>query len=253
MGFSSAYESKIPGPDGRIAYSAEEDAIWAELIARQDGVLEGRAVPEVIEGLERLNLPRERVPQVCEVNARLQELNGFGVKAVPAMISEAEFFGLLASRHFPVATFVRRREEIDYLKEPDIFHEVYGHCALLTNAKYCDALEKFGRAALALGPGSWEAIHRLFWFTAEFGLTQTKDGLRIYGAGITSSAKESVFCLESGEVDRRPFDPVEIAATDYRIDVLQSRYYVLEELGQLFELADALEDKVPAWIRAGAA
>lgn len=250
MGFSSAYVSKVPDETGYIAYSPSEDAVWRTLIGDQDRILANRAVPEVLRGLELLDLPRNRVPQVQEVDARLQELTRFGVQAVPAMISEEEFFRLLADRRFPVATFVRRPEEIDYLQEPDIFHEVYGHCPLLTDARYCDAIERFGRAALELGPDAYAAVHRLFWFTVEFGLAQTREGVRIFGAGITSSAKESVYCLESKDIEHRPFDPVEIVGTDYRIDVLQGRYYVMNGLDHLYRLADELVARVPGWIEA---
>lgn len=250
MGFKSAYLSKTANDDGYFDYTTEEHAIWRDLIAGQDERLEGRAIPKVLEGLRKLALPRDRVPQVLEVDARLQALTGFGVAAVPAMISEDEFFGLLKRRRFPVATFVRRRSEIDYLAEPDIFHEIYGHCPLLTDPQYCDTVERFGRAAAVLGPRYFEPLHRLFWFTVEFGLTKTPDGLRIYGAGITSSAKESVFCLEDERVDRRRFDPVEICATEYRIDTLQSRYYVLDDYADLFRLGTSLVEDVPRWCAA---
>ncbi len=252
MGFSSAYESKRATAEGRFEYTAEEDGVWSDLIERQDGLLEGRAVPEVISGLASLGLPRDRVPQVTEVNESLQAATGFGVKPVPAMISEADFFNLLASRHFPVATFVRRRDELDYLQEPDIFHEVYGHCPLLTDPAYADSVQRFGLAAQALGPNYFSALYRLFWFTVEFGLAKTPDGLRIYGAGITSSAKETVYCLESDTVERRAFDPAQICAHDYRIDVLQPTYYVLDELNELHRLAASLVEQVPRWCAAAA-
>ncbi len=253
MGFESAYESKVANDEGRFLYTAEEDAVWRDLIERQDARLRGRAIPEVIDGLARLALPRHRVPQVREVEARLRAEADFGVEAVPAMISEEAFFDLLASRRFPVATFVRKREELDYLKEPDIFHEVYGHCALLTNQRYADAVQQFGLAAQQLGRDYFAPLYRLFWFTVEFGLTRTRDGLRIYGAGITSSAEETVYCLEASDVDRRPFDPVEICATDYRIDVLQPRYYVLDRLEDLFALSASLTESLPRWCDRAAA
>ena len=247
MGFKSAYASKVANDDGRFVYSPEENQIWRDLIERQDGLLAGRAVPEVIVGLDRLDLPRHRVPQVVEVDARLRESADFGVHPVPAMISEEAFFDLLASRRFPVATFVRTRDEIDYLQEPDIFHEVYGHCPMLTDRRYADAVQQFGLAAKALGRDYYTALYRLFWFTVEFGLTKTDDGVRIYGAGITSSAKETVYCLEGQDIDYRAFDPIEICGTDYQIDVLQSRYYVLDRLEDLYRLADQLVESVPAW------
>lgn len=247
MVFESRYTSKTADGEGRFAYTADEHAVWRDLIARQDGILESRAIPEVLRGLEALALPRDRVPQVLEVNARLGALTGFGVEPVAAMISDDEFFDLLARRRFPVATFVRSRDELDYLTEPDIFHEVYGHCPLLTDPRVCEALENFGRAAATLGRGYYEPLHRLFWFTVEFGLAETPHGQRIYGAGITSSAKETVYCLEADDVDRRAFDPVEICATDYRIDVLQPRYYVLDDFTDLFRFSASLTRDLPRW------
>ena len=247
MGFESAYESKVANEAGVIDYSIEEDAVWRDLIGRQDGLLAGRAIPQVIKGLSILGLPRTRVPQVHEVEARLRAATDFGVQAVPAMISEQAFFDLLASRRFPVATFVRKREELDYLQEPDIFHEVYGHCPLLTDQAYSDTVQRFGLAAQALGPDYYTPLYRLFWFTVEFGLTKTDDGLRIYGSGITSSAKETVYCLEATDIDRRPFDPVEICANDYRIDVLQPKYYVLDRFEDLHRLGEMLIDALPRW------
>ena len=252
MAFESSYISKRANDEGRFVYTPDEDAVWRDLITRQDGILETRALPEVIVGLERLALPRDRVPQVLEVDARLRASTGFGVEAVPAMISDDAFFDLLARRRFPVATFVRSRDELDYLTEPDIFHEVYGHCPLLTDPRYCEAVQCFGEAAAVLGRRYYEPLQRLFWFTIEFGLTETPAGLKIYGAGITSSAKESVYCLEADHVDRRPFDPVEICATDYRIDVLQPRYYVLDEFTDLFRFSRSLVRNLPQWCAAAA-
>ncbi|MEO1334586.1 MAG: phenylalanine 4-monooxygenase, partial [Myxococcota bacterium] len=247
MGFESAYASKEANDQGFFHYSEEENSVWRDLIERQDKLLHGRAIPEVIRGLERLDLPRDRAPQVKEVDACLSRVSGFGVEAVPAMISEEAFFDLLVNRKFPVATFVRRREELDYLQEPDIFHEVYGHCPLLTNLDYANTVMRFGEAAKALGPTYFEPLYRLFWFTVEFGLVNTPEGRRIYGAGITSSAEETVFCLEDKQVQYLRFDPVEICATDYRIDVLQARYYVLDTMEDLHRLGASLIDELPRW------
>ncbi|MEM7679152.1 MAG: phenylalanine 4-monooxygenase [Myxococcota bacterium] len=250
MGFESAYASKEADQQGFFHYSAEENAVWRDLIERQDKLLEGRAIPEVIHGLTKLDLPRDRAPQVKEVDARLKQTSHFGVDAVPAMISEEAFFDLLVNRKFPVATFVRRRDELDYLQEPDIFHEVYGHCPLLTHRDFADTVMRFGQAAKALGSAYFEPLYRLFWFTMEFGLVQTPEGRRIYGAGITSSAEETVFCLEGKEVKYLRFDPVEICATDYRIDVLQARYYVLDSMDDLHRLGASLIDELPRWCEA---
>ena len=250
MGFESGYTSKVANDAGRFTYTAEEHEVWRALITRQHELLGPRALPEVLQGLNRLALPCDRVPQVLEVDARLQACTGFGVEPVPAMIADEAFFGLLARRRFPVATFVRSREELDYLAEPDIFHELFGHCPLLTDPRYCDAIQCFGHAAAVLGRAYYTPLQRLFWFTVEFGLAQTLDGPRIYGAGITSSAEESVYCLDADIVDQRRFDPIEICATDYRINVLQSRYYVLDNLEDLFRLSGSLIRELPGWCEA---
>ncbi|MBX2813002.1 MAG: phenylalanine 4-monooxygenase [Myxococcales bacterium] len=244
MLFSSGYESKTADHHGYFSYTSAENSVWEDLIERQQQVLFGRAAPEFLRGLEALQLPLDRVPQVDDVNARLNELTGFGVEPVEAMISDEAFFYLLANRKFPVATFVRKREEIDYLPEPDIFHEIYGHCPLLTIPEYADAVENFGRVALDLGPAYFEPIHRIFWFTIEFGLTHTPDGLRLYGAGIASSTKESLSCLELDPTKQRLFDLEEIINRDYLISELQTTYYILPSLSELYDLASNLKTKL---------
>ncbi len=250
MATHSAYRSKLPDQDGKIPYDAAEDAVWRNLLARQEKLLPGRVCDAFLAGLDALDLPRERIPQLAEINARLARTSGFGVAAVPALISPEKFFGLLAARRFPVATFIRRREEFDYLQEPDIFHEVFGHCPLLTNPDYADFLQRFGETALAAGKPYFWRLQRLFWFTVEFGLVAAKEGTRIFGAGIASSPGETHFALESGEPEHLPFDPVEIFRTPYRIDIYQPVYYVIEDFRQLRDLFDrdlvALMDQAKA-------
>lgn len=249
--FASRYASK-PVIGGAVAYTAAEDATWAELRRRMDTVLPGRAAPEVSAGLDTLGLPRDRVPQIGEINDVLSTRTHFELVPVPAMIGAEAFFGLLANRRFPVATFIRRWKELDYVQEPDVFHEVFGHAPLLTEPGYADALEGFGDAALSLGPSHYEAIQRLFWFTVEFGLLRDPQvGLRFYGAGIGSSPQETVSCLE-GKAERRPFDPVDVCSCAYAIDRVQPIYFVLDELSELYALAGQLKTEVPRWTRAAA-
>ncbi len=239
MAKSSRYESKFPDDDGVIRYSPEEDAVWRDLIARQEKVLPGRVCGAFLKGLEILDLPRDRVPQLRDVNARLNEVTGFGVEAVPALISPRRFFALLADRKFPAATFIRRREDFDYLQEPDVFHEIYGHCPMLTNQTYADFLQKYGEIAVELDKERIWMMQRLFWFTVEFGLIKTDEGLRIYGAGIASSAGESPYSLESPVPERWPFDAVSVFRTPYRIDIFQTVYYVIEDCHQLYDLVSS--------------
>ncbi|MEM7224794.1 MAG: phenylalanine 4-monooxygenase [Pseudomonadota bacterium] len=236
MAKPSRYQSKTPTPDGVISYSADEDAVWRDLMARQDGVLPGRVCDAFLAGLDVLDLPRDRVPQLAEISKKLRAASGFAVEPVPALITPERFFGLLAAGKFPAATFLRRREDFDYLQEPDVFHEVFGHCPLLTDPVYANFLKRFGRAALAAGPETLWMFQRLFWFTVEFGLLRTPEGLRIYGAGIASSAGESVYALEDPRPERAPFDLMRVLRTPYRIDILQPVYFVIEDWDQLSEL-----------------
>lgn len=236
MAKSSNYQSKAPDANGHIHYTGEEDAVWRDLVERQAKLLPGRVCEAYLKGLEILELPADRVPQLADVDRRLGEVSGFGVAPVPALISPKRFFELLAGRKFPAATFIRRREEFDYLQEPDVFHEIYGHCPMLTNQTYADFLQKYGEMALAADSQYTWMLQRLFWFTVEFGLIRTDKGVRIYGAGIASSAGEAPYAVESNAPERRPFDAVKVFRTPYRIDIFQTVYYVIEDCWQLYDL-----------------
>ena len=238
MGTKSSYSSKTPDENGIIHYSEAENEVWHDLLKRQEKLLPGRVCHQYLDGLNWLDLPRDRVPQLGEVNARLVQSSGFGVAAVPALISPEKFFGLLTDRKFPIATFIRRREDFDYLQEPDIFHEIYGHCPLLAHPTYAAFLQKFGETALSAGKPYFWRLQRLFWFTVEFGLIESSEGLRIYGAGIASSPGETRFALESDKPERRPFDPLAVFRTPYRIDVFQTVYYVINDFQQLLSVFD---------------
>ncbi|MCY1127986.1 phenylalanine 4-monooxygenase [Frigidibacter sp. RF13] len=234
----AGYSSKLAGPDGIFSYSPEEDAVWGELFTRQFAFLQDKMVPAYLEGVTKLDLTADRVPQVRDVDARLGALTGAGVVGVPAIIPPSQFFDLLAQKKFPVATFLRRREEMDYIEEPDIFHEVFGHCPLLTDPDYAAFIERFGTEARALGKAySWR-MFRLFWFTVEFGMIATKDGLRGYGAGIASSPSETAHAL-SGKAEMLPFDLMTVFRTPYRIDIVQPVYFVIESFAQLAAALDA--------------
>lgn len=227
-----AYRSKEPDATGHYSYTAEEDAVWGELFARQMAFLQGRAAPEYLAGVAALGLSAAHVPQVGAIDARLAALTGAGVEGVPAIIPPTRFFGLLSQRKFPVATFLRRREEIGYIEEPDIFHEVFGHCPLLTNPDYAAFIERFGQLGAALGkPYSWR-LFRLFWFTVEFGMLRTAEGLKPFGAGIVSSPAEAEHAV-SGRAEMLPFDLLTVFRTPYRIDILQPVYFVIDSFAQM--------------------
>jgi phenylalanine-4-hydroxylase len=206
--------------------------------------LQGRMTPDYFDGVAKLGLTEARVPQVVDIDARLARLTGAGVTGVPAIIPPAEFFALLSRRRFPVATFLRRREEMDYIEEPDIFHEVFGHCPLLSHPDYADFIERFGKLAIALGkPYHWR-LFRLFWFTIEFGMTETPEGLRGYGAGIASSRSEAAHAT-GGTAEMLPFDLLTVFRTPYRIDIVQPVYFVIPSFRAL---ADALKDDIAGLI-----
>jgi phenylalanine-4-hydroxylase len=236
---TSTYTSHQPDKNGHIPYSEDEHAVWRDLIERQIPMLNGRACHPWIDAFREMNFPTDRIPQLKEISEILHKHTGWSVAAVPALIGFTEFFGLLANRQFPVATFIRRREDFDYLQEPDVFHELFGHTPPLTDHRFAAFVEAYGKAGLAADPKDHAMLARLFWFTVEFGLVNTNEGLRAYGAGIMSSPGELLYALDSDKPLRKPFDPVEALRTPYRIDIMQPVYFVIDSFDDLFELAQA--------------
>jgi phenylalanine-4-hydroxylase len=243
MAKNSSYTSHSPDDRGIIHYSEEEHAIWHELITRQRPMLPGRVCDDYVRALDLMDFPTDRIPQLHEVSEVLMDHTGWSVAPVPALIDFTSFFRLLANRQFPAATFIRRREDLDYLQEPDIFHEIFGHTPLLTDYRFAAFTEAYGKAGLAADKRDHAMLARLFWFTVEFGLIQTAQGLRSYGAGIVSSPGELLYALESETPERRPFDPLDALRTPYRIDIYQTVYFVLDSYDTLFELAQT--DLIP--------
>lgn len=234
----SSYTAKPVDAQGFASYTDEENQVWHELYKRQHAIIQGRACDEYLQGLELLGLPQDRVPQCPDVSKALKKATGWALEPVPALISFDRFFELLANRRFPAATFIRRKEEMNYLKEPDIFHEIFGHCPMLTNPASAEFTHIYGKLGLKATTEERVMLARLFWFTVEFGLIQAPAGLRAYGGGILSSMNETVYCLESPVPERRPFDPFQALQTAYRIDVMQPIYYVLKNFEQLYQLVD---------------
>jgi phenylalanine-4-hydroxylase len=239
MGKSSKYVAKVPDENGIIPYSEDEHGVWSDLYSRQIEIIQGRVCQEFLDGLEMLNLPSDHIPQTVDVSKILMERTGWQVAPVPALINFDRFFKLLSERRFPAASFIRSRDEMEYLQEPDIFHEIFGHTAMLTHQAFADFTEAYGKAGMQASKEERVFLARLYWFTVEFGLLQTRDGTRIYGGGIASSPGETIYSLESDEPLRRPFDPIEALRTPYRIDIYQTVYYVLDRMDDLFELASA--------------
>lgn len=235
MEFSSSYEAHIPDAQGFVNYSAEENRIWSILFERQMKLLPGRACDEFITGLETLGITSAAIPQVPEINQKLKAITGWQVSPVAALISAREFFELLAKKYFPVATFIRREEELDYVKEPDIFHEVFGHCPMLTDKVYAEFVYDYARKVLMFPESEWALLQRMFWFTVEFGLIQSPKGLRAYGGGILSSISETVYSVESDIPLRVVFEPIAAFRMPYRIDMLQPVYFVINEYQVLYD------------------
>ena len=237
MGKGIVYTAKQPNAAGYIDYTPEEHAVWRTLYERQHEVLPGRACDAYIAAHDDLALPADHVPQCAEVSARLEPMTGWRVTPVPAIIPADQFFTLLADRQFPAASFIRDRRELDYLEEPDIFHEVFGHAPHLTDQRFAEFTHAYGRVSLDADARDREMLARLYWFTAEFGLVDTPDGPRAYGAGICSSPGETRYAVESPVPERRAFDVIDVLRTPFRIDTYQPIYYVLEDFDTLFELA----------------
>ncbi len=236
MKFVSRYVSHPPDAQGMVVYSDEENRIWKILYERQQKLLPGRACDEFLQGLTALKLTPDKIPQLPDVSNRLKALTGWQVQPVAALISAREFFELLASRRFPSATFIRCEEELNYIQEPDIFHELFGHCPMLANPVYADFVHEYALRVLTFPESQWPLLQRLFWFTVEFGLIHTAQGIRAYGGGILSSIQETVYSVESDLAMRVFFDPVVAFRTPYRIDQLQAVYFVIHDYQELYRL-----------------
>ena len=236
----TSYVAKTPDAAGFIAYTPEEDAVWRDLIARQLPNVQRFAAHPYLEGLALLEMPQARVPQCPDISARLQALTGWRVEPVPALISFGRFFAMLADRRFPAASFIRSRQDFDYIEEPDIFHEVFGHTPLLTDPRFAAFSQAIGQAGLRAAKEDYAWLIRLYWFTIEFGLTVESGQIKALGSGLASSPTELLWAvgLGEGQPERRPFDVIDILRTPYRIDIHQPVYFVLDRLDDLFAAAD---------------
>ena len=216
-------------------YDADAHDIWRTLYRRQSELLPGYACEAYLQGLHAMGA-EERIPRFSETNEKLRALTGWQIVAVPGFIPDAAFFDHLANRRFPVTVWIRRRDELDYLVEPDLFHDFFGHVPMLTDPVFADYLQSYGRAGkLAERHGGLPLLARLYWYMVEFGLLNTPDGLRAYGAGILSSRGETVYAVESRKPNQVAFDLVRVMRTDYMIDDYQKTYFVLDSFEQLFD------------------
>ena len=230
-------------------YSDEEHTTWDLLYRRQMALLADMADEAMLRGHQALHLGAGGIPNFDIVNAELSKLTGWNVVAVPSLVPDDVFFTHLANRRFPAGAFIRTRAQLDYIQEPDIFHDVFGHVPLLTNPVFADYMEAYGKGGLrAIKFGRLKNLAALYWYTVEFGLIETANGLRIYGAGISSSADESRFALKDPSPNRIRFDLERVMRTDYRIDDFQESYFVIRSYDDLFR-ATVDADFAPLYAR----
>lgn len=223
-------------------FTQSEHKTWNLLFLRQLKLLQNRACIEIMEGMEKLDMCNEQIPKFSDLDRSLEKETGFSLVPVKGFIPEDLFFRFLSERKFPSTCFIRKPHELDYLEEPDIFHDVFGHVPLLVNPTFADLMEKFGKKAIeAIEHKMLKFISTLYWFTVEFGLIKNDVGIRAYGSGITSSIGELVYSLESEKPIRVKFNPKRIMRTKYHIDSFQRTYFVIDNFQQLFDTLDHLD------------
>ncbi|GAB2511593.1 phenylalanine 4-monooxygenase [Lysobacter humi (ex Lee et al. 2017)] len=219
-------------------YSATDHQVWAQLFERQQAILVGRASEAFLAAQRAMHMSAHEIPKFDDLNVTLRAATGWELIGVQGLLPELDFFDHLANRRFPVTWWIRTPEQMDYLSEPDLFHDLFGHVPLLMNPVFADYMQAYGRGGVkahGIGPEALANLTRLYWYTAEFGLIRDPDGLRIYGSGILSSKGESIHCLESDAPNRIGFDLERIMRTRYRIDTYQKTYFVIDSFEQLFE------------------
>ena len=219
-------------------YTDTDHQVWAQLFERQKAVLPGRASDEFLSALAAMEMTPDRIPKFDELNPILRAATGWELVGVEGLLPELTFFDHLANRRFPVTWWIRKPDQMDYLSEPDLFHDLFGHVPLLMNPVFADYMEAYGRGGVkahGIGEDALVNLTRLYWYTVEFGLIRQKDGLRIYGSGIVSSKGESIHCLESDAPNRIGFDLERIMRTRYRIDTYQKTYFVIDSFEQLMD------------------
>lgn len=225
-------------PQGWENYTAEDHGVWKTLFERQTRLLPGHACDAFVDGMRNLPIDAQQIPDFRRLSDTLMQRTGWQVVAVPGLVPDDVFFEHLAHRRFPAGQFIRKPHELDYLQEPDVFHDVFGHVPMLMNPVMADYIQAYGQGGLrALRLGKLPYLARVYWYTVEFGLVRQADGIRIYGAGIASSRAETVFSTDDPSPNRIAFDLERVMRTHYRIDDFQETYFVLDDLDQLLELA----------------
>ena len=242
-GLAAGTDQRPERPDWTIDqgwhnYTPQEHAVWKTLFERQSKLLPGRACDEFVRGMQDLPIGPDQIPNFEQLSETLSQRTGWQIVAVPGLVPDDVFFEHLAHRRFPAGHFIRKPHELDYLEEPDVFHDVFGHVPMLMNPAIADYIQAYGEGGLrAKRLGVLEKLARVYWYTVEFGLVKQPDGLGVYGAGIASSATETVFSVEDDSPNRVAFDLERVMRTNYRIDDFQESYFVLDNLNDLLELA----------------
>ena len=242
-GLAAGTDQRPERPDWTIDqgwhnYTPQEHAVWKTLFERQSKLLPGRACDEFVRGMQDLPIGPDQIPNFEQLSETLSQRTGWQIVAVPGLVPDDVFFEHLAHRRFPAGHFIRKPHELDYLEEPDVFHDVFGHVPMLMNPAIADYIQAYGEGGLrAKRLGVLEKLARVYWYTVEFGLVKQPDGLRVYGAGIASSAAETVFSVEDDSPNRVAFDLERVMRTNYRIDDFQETYFVLDNLNDLLKLA----------------
>ena len=229
------------------AYTREEHALYRRLFERQSKLVPKYACPEWIEAVAGLDSAQD-IPRFDDISRKLKPLTGWEIVAVPGLIPDAAFFTHLAHRRFPVTVWLRKPEQFDYIAEPDLFHDFFGHVPLLFDRVYADHLCEYGKGGLkAMRLGAVQYLARLYWYTIEFGLVKTASGVRAYGAGLLSSGGELAYCVDDAHPRRLPFELERIMRSEYQIDRYQERYFVLDSFEQL--LRETAPDFTPLYER----
>jgi phenylalanine-4-hydroxylase len=253
-GLAAGDAGRPDNPDWTIdqgwdSYSAADHATWKTLFERQTRLLPGRACDEFVDGMRNLPIGPDEIPDFRRLNEVLMRRTGWQIVAVPGLVPDEVFFDHLAHRRFPSGNFIRQPHELDYLEEPDVFHDVFGHVPMLLNPAIADFIQAYGQGGLrAQELGYLPQLARVYWYTVEFGLLQQGDDLRLYGAGIASSFTESQFCLDSPSPNRIRFELERVMRTHYRIDDFQESYFVIRDLDELLEFTQI--DFAPLYQRA---
>ena len=217
-------------------YTNEEHQIWDQLYKRQMDILPDRACDQFFKGLKLLNFDQGGIPDFEKTNTILEPLTGWTVVAVPMLIPDHIFFYHLANKRFPAGNFIRTKEQIEYIEEPDVFHDAFGHVPMLTDPAFANYMQAYGRAGWkALQYNHLKSLSALYWYTVEFGLINTDDGMRIYGAGILSSREECKFSLSAQSPNHIHLNVDRVMRTDYKIDDLQQSYFVIDSFDELFK------------------